>query len=116
MAKNIEGFRRGPVAAFASAWAVPVRVLGLLAVTGVLAACSKAVQAPEPIRSVRSVVVAPSAAASKQDFAAEIRARTESRLGFRVGGKLIERPVQVGDIGTQRSALGAAGPARLALG
>ena len=70
---------------------------GLMALTMVLAACSKAVQAPEPIRSVRSMVVTPTGAAAKQDFAAEIRARTESRLGFRVGGKLIERPVQVGD-------------------
>ncbi|MDH4062205.1 MAG: efflux RND transporter periplasmic adaptor subunit [Aquincola sp.] len=31
------------------------------------------------------------------DYAAEIRARSESRLGFRVGGKLVRRAVDVGD-------------------
>jgi RND family efflux transporter MFP subunit len=30
------------------------------------------------------------------EFAAEIRARTESRLGFRVAGKMIRRPAEVG--------------------
>jgi RND family efflux transporter MFP subunit len=30
------------------------------------------------------------------DYAAEVKARTESRLGFRVGGKLLARPVELG--------------------
>jgi membrane fusion protein, multidrug efflux system len=69
-----------------------------LAATASLVACSRPVPAPEPVRAVRSVVVAPGAASARQDFAAEIRARTESRLGFRVGGKLVERPAQLGDV------------------
>ena len=32
------------------------------------------------------------------EYAAEIRARSESRLAFRVGGKLVRRPVNVGDV------------------
>jgi RND family efflux transporter MFP subunit len=30
------------------------------------------------------------------EYAGEVRARSESRLGFRVGGKLLSRPAQVG--------------------
>jgi RND family efflux transporter MFP subunit len=42
------------------------------------------------------VVVTEDAAHAAQDFAAEVRARTESRLSFRVGGKLVARPAEVG--------------------
>ena len=63
-----------------------------------LGACSRAEPAPEPVRAVRSTVVASGQAAINLDYAAEIRARTESRLGFQVGGKLIERPAQLGAV------------------
>ena len=78
-------------------WGVS-RWLPALVLSASVVACSRPVPAPEPVRAVRSVVVAPGAASARQDFAAEIRARTESRLGFRVGGKLIERPAQLGDV------------------
>ncbi|MBL8341665.1 MAG: efflux RND transporter periplasmic adaptor subunit [Rubrivivax sp.] len=61
-----------------------------------LAACAKTAPAPEPIRAVRTMAVAPSSAGGTHDFAAEVRARTESRLGFRVGGKVVSRQVEVG--------------------
>jgi membrane fusion protein, multidrug efflux system len=48
------------------------------------------------VRAVRSQVLVAGQAALSQEYAAEIRARTESRLAFRVGGKLIERPAQLG--------------------
>jgi multidrug efflux system membrane fusion protein len=63
----------------------------------VLAACSKPAPAPDPIRAVRTVTVAPQAAGGTSEFAAEVRARTESRLSFRVGGKIVARPVDLGD-------------------
>ncbi|HSI59875.1 MAG TPA: efflux RND transporter periplasmic adaptor subunit [Ideonella sp.] len=62
-----------------------------------LAACSRKQAAPDPVRAVRTLVVAPATASSGHDYAAEVRARTESRLGFRVGGKLQRRPVDAGD-------------------
>lgn len=62
-----------------------------------LAACSPAPPAAEPIRAVRTMVVGPGTAQSAHEFAAEVRSRTESRLGFRVGGKLQSRPVNLGD-------------------
>jgi len=62
-----------------------------------LAACSKAPPAPEPLRAVKTMVIAPASAGGTYEYAGEIRARVESRLGFRVGGKMTERPVNVGD-------------------
>jgi RND family efflux transporter MFP subunit len=73
------------------------RVLGLvLAVALAVAACSKQEPAPAPVRAVRTLTVANDSTAGTQEFAAEVRARTESRLGFRVGGKLVVRPAEVG--------------------
>ena len=69
----------------------------LLAGLAVLAACSKPEPAPAPVRAVRTLTVAPQSAGGVQDYAGEVRARTESRLGFRVGGKIVRRDADLGD-------------------
>lgn len=61
-----------------------------------LAACSKPAPAPEPIRAVRVQAVVAETAGGVREYAAEVRARTESRLAFRVGGKMVRRQVDVG--------------------
>ena len=61
-----------------------------------LAACSRPEPAPEPVRAVRTLTVGAESAGGSLEFAAEVRARTESRLGFRVGGKLLSRSAEVG--------------------
>ncbi len=61
-----------------------------------LAACSAEPPAPEPVRAVRVMTVSPDAAGGVQEYAGEVRARTESRLGFRVAGKMVARPAEVG--------------------
>ncbi|MCE2907338.1 MAG: efflux RND transporter periplasmic adaptor subunit [Burkholderiaceae bacterium] len=61
-----------------------------------MAACSPKPVPPEPVRAVRVMTVAPDAAGGVQEYAGEVRARTESRLGFRVAGKLVARPAEVG--------------------
>jgi RND family efflux transporter MFP subunit len=48
------------------------------------------------LRAVRTEKVVDATAQPQTEFAAEVRARTESRLGFRVGGKLVAREVEVG--------------------
>jgi multidrug efflux system membrane fusion protein len=62
-----------------------------------LAACSREAPVPEPVRSVRTLTVGAQSAGSRVDYAGEVRARTESRLSFRVGGKMVSRAVDVGD-------------------
>lgn len=61
-----------------------------------LVACSKPNPVEEPVRAVKVVTVGVQSMQSGAEYAGEIRARVESRLGFRVGGKLIARPVELG--------------------
>jgi RND family efflux transporter MFP subunit len=73
----------------------PAAAILLSALT--LLGCSRPPAAPEPVRAVRTMTVGTEAVAGASDYAAEVRARTESRLGFRVGGKLVRRAVELGD-------------------
>ena len=61
-----------------------------------LAACSRPEAPPEPVRAVKLLTVATTHGGSSQVFAGEVRARVESRLGFRVGGKILKRQAEVG--------------------
>lgn len=69
-----------------------------LAVVLGLSACSKSEPAPEPIRAVRVLTVGVDAIQSSPEYAAEVRAQGESRLAFRVSGKLVKRSVELGQI------------------
>ena len=61
-----------------------------------LVACSRPAPPEEPVRSVKVFTVGAQALQSGLEFPAEVRARVESRLGFRVAGKLTQRLVEVG--------------------
>ncbi|MGF6592444.1 efflux RND transporter periplasmic adaptor subunit [Pseudomonas sp. 2835] len=61
-----------------------------------LAGCGKEAEAPEPVRPVLSVLVEPQIQANLGRFAGSIQARFESTLGFRVGGRIARRWVDVG--------------------
>ena len=68
-----------------------------LVAVGILTACSKATETKvEPVRPVRVLVIGETSAARSVEFAAEVRARHEIRLSFRVGGKIVERLVELG--------------------
>ena len=62
-----------------------------------LTACSKPATAPDPVRAVRTLTVSSETAGGTYEYAGEIRARTESRLSFRVSGKMLKRLVGLGD-------------------
>ena len=61
-----------------------------------LTACGKAPPPEEPVRSVKLVTVSASGLGSTHEYAADVRARIESRLGFRVAGKITRRAVEAG--------------------
>ena len=61
-----------------------------------LVACSKPEVAPDPVRAVRTVTVVAQSAGGTAEYAGEVRSRTESRLGFRVGGKIVRRNAELG--------------------
>lgn len=64
--------------------------------TALLAACSKPAAQPEPIRSVKVMQVQAGDMQAAAEFSGEVRSRTESRLGFRVGGKIVHRQAELG--------------------
>lgn len=68
----------------------------VMAIAALVAACAKTDPAPDPVRAVRSLTVSSQTAGGSYEYAGDVRARTESRLGFRVGGKLLRRAVELG--------------------
>lgn len=71
-------------------------VLLTLGAALVLAACSKPAPPAEPVRSVKLLTVGASGFESGSEFSGEVRARVESRLGFRVAGKIVRRQAELG--------------------
>lgn len=72
-------------------------LIAALAAAALLAACGKqAEQKPDEIRPVRVLRVGATEPLRSFEFAGEVRARHETRLAFRVGGKIVERRVDVG--------------------
>ncbi len=67
-----------------------------MAAAFLVAACSKPAPPEEPIRAVKVVTVGVDSMRSGAEFAGEVRARVESRLGFRVGGKIVRRQAELG--------------------
>ena len=61
-----------------------------------LAACNKPAPKTEDVRPVRAITLAADAVGERLAFSGDVRPRYESRLGFRVGGKIVERKVDVG--------------------
>lgn len=72
------------------AWLVAIAALAVTA-------CSRTEPAAEPVRAVKTMTIGSGASGATLEYAAEVRARTESRLGFRIGGKIKRRNVDLGD-------------------
>ena len=82
----------------------------------VLVACGKEPAAAEPVRAVRTLTVGQLSGATTRDYAAEVHARIESKLAFRVGGKITQRPINLGDRVKGGQALAQVDPADLRFG
>ena len=75
---------------------MPQRPFALVLLVAALAGCSDGSETGPPPRPV--LVAQPGAATSGHvSFAGEVRARAETALAFRVGGKIVSRHVDVGD-------------------
>lgn len=61
-----------------------------------LPACKQAAPPPEPIRAVKVMEVGTDTYGTALEYAGEVKARVESRLGFRVAGKITQRQAEVG--------------------
>ena len=91
-------------------------LLGIVMAALTLSACSRPAVAPEPVRAVRTLTVSAGPSGGAIDYAAEVRARVESRLAFRVGGKMISRPAGLGDSVKAGQVLASLDPQDLRLG
>ncbi len=89
--------------AVAGPWAFRLSVVSTWAAVVVLSACSRPEAVQEPVRAVKVMTVGQSGFDMGGEFAGEVRARVESRLGFRVAGKISQRQAEMG----QRVAAGA---------
>ncbi len=63
-----------------------------------VAACGNDAPAPEEVRPVRTLTVGEAGAAAGLELAGEVRARHEVAQSFRIGGKLVERHVDMGSV------------------
>lgn len=73
------------------------RLLRALLAIGLLAACEPEVEAPVPtVRPVRAIEVARRELAEPVVLTGRVAAAEEVALGFRIGGRLLERPVATG--------------------
>lgn len=89
-------------------------VAGLLMTTMLLAGCKREAEAPEPIRPVLSIVLEPTAQSGTQAVGT-VEPRYQATLGFRVLGRLIARPVNVGDVVREGQTIAAVDPTALEL-
>ena len=69
-----------------------VLIMAILLLVG----CSRPAPPEEPIRAVKVMRVGANTFSSGYEFSGEVKARIESRLGFRVGGKIIKRQAELG--------------------
>lgn len=75
-----------------------LRPVAAVAALLVLAGCSEEVeQAREIIRPVKVIEIAAAETSRTVSYSGSVRARSEMALAFRVGGKITERPVDIGD-------------------
>jgi RND family efflux transporter MFP subunit len=91
-------------------------VLPLTLVAALLAGCSRNEAPPADVRPVRALTLATGAVGSTTEFSGDVRPRYESRLGFRVGGKISARKVDVGTVVKRGQVLMQLDPQDLRLG
>lgn len=92
----VSPYRRPAVLSSLRRSAAPLLTLSVIAAAAMLSACSKKEPLPEPVRAVKLVAVGESAMESAQEYSGDVRAKVESRLGFRVAGKITQRQVELG--------------------
>jgi membrane fusion protein, multidrug efflux system len=79
-----------------------------------MAGCKQEAKAPEPVRPVLSTVLQPAVSGSTLAVGT-VQPRYETNLGFRVLGRLIARPVNVGDLVVNGQTIAAIDPTALEL-
>jgi RND family efflux transporter MFP subunit len=74
-----------------------VSLSSIAAASLLLAGCSEPPAPPAVVRPVFVTTASPTPSAQTRSFTSVVRARVESDLAFRTGGKVVERLVEIGD-------------------
>jgi membrane fusion protein, multidrug efflux system len=74
-----------------------ISLTSIAAASLLLTACSEAPAPAAVVKPVFVTTVTPANSAQIRSFTSVVRARVETELGFRTGGKVVERLVEVGD-------------------
>jgi RND family efflux transporter MFP subunit len=73
------------------------KIISVAAIGSVfLLGCSKPPAVEEPVRAVKTITVGADSFAASSEYTGEVRAQVESRLAFRVGGKMLQRQAELG--------------------
>lgn len=94
---------------------VPTGRILVVCAAVLLAACNAKEKPPEVVRPVQLTRVAPGGTADTAVFAGEVKPRHETDLGFRIGGKIVARTVDVGARVKKGQVLARLDPADVAL-
>jgi RND family efflux transporter MFP subunit len=89
-------------------------IFGMVAVCTIVAGCQEKEVAPAPIRPVMSMVVS-AVQATNAAIVGTVQPQIKTDFSFRMLGRLIARPVNVGDVVEKGQALAAVDPAALEL-
>ncbi|TMG96716.1 MAG: biotin/lipoyl-binding protein [Betaproteobacteria bacterium] len=88
-----------------------VSLAAMAAVSVLLAACSGPPAPAAVVKPVFVTTVTEAASSQTRSFTSVVRARVETDLGFRTGGKVVDRLVEVGDVVKAGQALARLDPA-----
>ncbi len=91
-------------------------MLTVVLLSTLLGACSKAPPPAPDVRPVRAMTLVAGNGGASAEFSGDVRPRYESRLGFRVGGKISARQVDVGTVVKRGQVLMQLDPQDLRLG
>jgi membrane fusion protein, multidrug efflux system len=91
-----------------------IPIAQLLASVLLVAGCNQKTQAPEPVRPVLSTIVEPTLSGNSV-VVGTVEPRFKTDLGFRILGRLIARPVNVGDSVAEGQTVAAIDPTALEL-
>ena len=89
-------------------------VAGAIASALAMGGCQREAKAPEPVRPVLSIILQPTTSTGTVAVGT-VQPRYETNLGFRVLGRMISRPVNVGDLVAEGQTIAAIDPTALAL-
>lgn len=75
----------------------PLRISAVILSLALLGACSAPPPPADPVRPLRIVQVGAGGTAHERIYSGEVRPRLDTTLAFQVGGKILERRINVGD-------------------